>query len=49
MREDFDWMQVKVFYNKGGEALEQMNQMDTLSLETFKAKLDRALSNLIEL
>ena len=39
----------KVFYNKDSVTLEQLpgNVMDTPSLETFKVRLDGALSNLI--
>jgi len=39
----------KKFYSEGGETLEQVAQrdIDAPSLETFKARLDGALSNLI--
>lgn len=37
----------KYIYDKIGEALEQV--VDAPSLETFKLRVDRALSNLIEM
>ena len=41
----------KVFYSESGEALEQVvrDMVDAPSMETFKARLNQALSNLLEL
>ena len=41
----------KVFYSESGEALEQIarDMVDAPSMETFKARLNQALSNLLEL
>ena len=41
----------QVFYSKSGQALEELprEMVDTPSMETFKTRLDQALSNLIQL
>lgn len=38
-----------IFYDEDGETLEQAAQVDALSLETFKVRLDGTLSNMVQL
>ncbi len=46
---EIEYKEEVFFYNKDGEAIEQVARevMDVPSLEKFKVRLDRALSNLV--
>jgi len=39
----------EIFYNEGDEIVTHIEVVDSPSLETLKARLDRALSNLVKL